>query len=252
MVCAERKINKVFKLKHGVELKLLKKPKKPIIIEGFPGFGLVGNISTEFLIEHLNAKLIGYIKLEELPPVTAVHEGKIIQPISIFYDELNNIIIFHVLTPAHGIEWKLVECMLKIAAELEAKEIISIEGVLGGAEETEPRAFYYTNRSENKPRFEKAGVDELREGIVVGVTGALLLEREPSISCIFIETKTGVPDAKAAAKAIQILDIYLGLKVDYRPLLKRAEKFEAKIKRLLQQAKAMEVEREKKKLSYIV
>ena len=41
-----------------MELKLDKKPKNPIIIEGFPGFGFVGTIATEFLIDHLNAKPI--------------------------------------------------------------------------------------------------------------------------------------------------------------------------------------------------
>jgi len=39
-----------------MNFELSKKPKNPIILEGFPGFGLVGTISTEYLIEHLNAE----------------------------------------------------------------------------------------------------------------------------------------------------------------------------------------------------
>jgi predicted ATP-grasp superfamily ATP-dependent carboligase len=35
-----------------MEIKLTKKPSKVKIIEGFPGLGLNGTISTELLIEH--------------------------------------------------------------------------------------------------------------------------------------------------------------------------------------------------------
>ena len=37
----------------SMELILSKKPKGVTIVEGFPGFGLIGTIATEFLIEHL-------------------------------------------------------------------------------------------------------------------------------------------------------------------------------------------------------
>ena len=42
-----------------MEIKLTKKPQNPTLIEGFPGFGLIGTITTEFLIEHLKAEKIG-------------------------------------------------------------------------------------------------------------------------------------------------------------------------------------------------
>ncbi len=37
-----------------MEYEITVKPKSPIILEGFPGYGLVGTIVTEFLIKHLN------------------------------------------------------------------------------------------------------------------------------------------------------------------------------------------------------
>ena len=42
-----------------MKIVLTEKPKNAILIEGFPGFGLVGTITTEFLIDHLKAKKIG-------------------------------------------------------------------------------------------------------------------------------------------------------------------------------------------------
>ena len=69
------------------EVKLTKTPKNPIIIEGFPGFGLVATISTEYLINHLKTEVIGRFWLEDLPATIAIHDSKVINPIEIHYNE---------------------------------------------------------------------------------------------------------------------------------------------------------------------
>jgi len=68
-----------------VELELWKKPKGATIIEGFPGYGLVGPITTEFLIDHLKTEQIGQFVSNELPATVAVHEGKVIHPMAVHY-----------------------------------------------------------------------------------------------------------------------------------------------------------------------
>ncbi len=233
-----------------MEIQLAKKPKNPIIIEGFPGFGLVGNISTEFLIEHLNAELIGSIRVEETSPMIAIHEGKVVHPIGVFYNKKNNIIILHVITSAQGIEWQMADVIKKLAKELQAKEIICLEGVVGN-EKDSTRSFYYTNKKDSSKRFDEANITQLKEGIVVGVTGALLLEKELPVSSVFVETHSAMPDSKAAAKVIEVLDKYLGLSVDYKPLLKQAEAFEKKLKTIMSQKDSITDQQKKKKLSYI-
>ena len=67
-----------------------KKPKSPIIVEGFPGFGLVGTIATEYLIRHLDAEEIGRIRVKEIAPVIAVHDGRPVEPLGIFYSKKHN------------------------------------------------------------------------------------------------------------------------------------------------------------------
>ena len=74
-----------------MEIKLKQKPQNPIIIEGFPGVGLIGTITTEYLIKHLDAKPIGHIWSKDLSPVAAIHDGKDIQPLEIFYAKKKNI-----------------------------------------------------------------------------------------------------------------------------------------------------------------
>jgi len=55
--------------KEEIKLNLTKNPKGVTIIEGFPGFGLVGTIATGFLIEHLKCEKIGTYFFET-PPAT--------------------------------------------------------------------------------------------------------------------------------------------------------------------------------------
>ncbi len=240
-----------------MEIQLTKKVKSPIIIEGFPGFGLVGTIATEFLIKHLNAKPIGKIWSEELLPIAAVHEAKIVEPLGIFYDEKNNILILHALSGVNTLEWKISESLLQLAKQVNAKEIISIEGV--ASPDNKINTYYFSNSEPRKKDFEKAGVGSLREGLVIGVTGALLLKAERlscKLSCVFVESQVGLADSKAAAKVIEVLDNLLGLKVDYKPLLKAAVAFEQKLKTMLQKSKDAQVAKEnsyasKEELNYL-
>lgn len=229
-----------------MNFELSKKPKSPVILEGFPGFGLVGTISTEYLIEHLNAEKIGQINMEESPPMVAIHQGKVIDPVGIYYSKRYNIVIIHAVMPVTGVEWKLANVIQELAKKLNAKEVISIEGVGGQGKKTS--SYYYTNFSK---KLEKLGISRLDEGIIMGVTGALLLKKDLKLSCIFAETHSALPDSRAAAKIIEELDKYLGLKVDPKPLIEKAERFETKLKDILQKGQLAGKEKDKKELSYM-
>ena len=236
-----------------MEVILKKKPKSPTIIEGFPGFGLIGTIATEFLIDHLKTEQIGKIMMDELPPMVAIHDSKVVEPMGIFYSKKYNLVILHVISPVTGIEWKLSKALAQLAKMLKAKEIISIEGVGSvNAGTTDPRTFYYANAQKNVKKFSKIGIEPLKEGIIMGVTGTVLVSMgNMPLSCIFAETHSELPDSKAAARVIQALDKYLGLKVDSKPLLKQAEVFESKIKGILSKSKESKELQDKKKLSYV-
>lgn len=230
-----------------MQIELTEKPKNSILIEGFPGLGLVGTITTEFLIDHLKARRIGRIFSDSISPMVAVHDSKVVEPLGIFYDDKTNIVILHALINVNGLEWKIADAIEQLAKELKVKEIISIEGVGGmsdasaamvigqeGQQEEETKAYHF---SDDTKKWEKAGSIQLKEGIVIGVTGALLLNlKEFPLSCVFAQTYSKLPDSRAAAKIVEILDNYLNLKIDYKPLLKKAEEFEGKVKKLLEQS----------------
>lgn len=233
------------------EIMLKKKPKKPTIIIGFPGFGLVGTIATEFLIDHLKTESIGSIWLERLPAMIAVHESKVVQPIGIHYHKKLNLVIIHGVTSVLGLEWKIAQAVLGVAKTLDATQILSIEGIGSGAQTKDITVYHWCNQEAAKKKLEKI-TKPLKEGIVMGVTGALLIRgKEANQSCFFAETHSQLPDSKAAAKIIEILDQYLGLGVDYQPLLAQAERFEEKLRELLTQSQQASTEQAKKNLSYM-
>ena len=233
-----------------MKIELSKKPKSPTIVEGFPGFGLVGTISTGFLIDHLNCEKIGRVYFEDAAPTIAIHDGKVIDPISIYYNKKYNLIIVHSISNVLGLEWKAAGIVLDLCKQLSCKELISIEGV-GAAGGKGGRIFYYTTHKAKEKALQKIGIEPLNEGIIVGVTSSLLLKGGHPMTAFFAESISNMPDSKAAAKVIESLDGYLGLKVDYKPLLKQAQDFENKLKQLLKQGSKTQSQQEKKRLSYI-
>ena len=233
------------------KFKLDKKPKNPIIIEGFPGFGLVGTITTEYLLEHLETERIGRILFKEAPAMVAIHDNKLVEPFGIFYNKKHNLVIIHAINSGQGLEWKIADEIVDLAKELDAKEIISIEGVGTAKPSGKSRTFFFANNKQKQKQFEKMGIQSLGEGIIMGVTSALLLKVEKfPMSCVFAEATTKMPDSKAAAKVIEVLDQYLNIDVDTAPLLETAKKFEEKLKGLVESTNKASKVRDAKKMSY--
>jgi len=229
-----------------MEIELFEKPKKDaVVIEGFPGFGLVSTITTEFLIDHLKAKMIGKIKTDKIQPLIAIHKGQIVEPLGIFYSVKENIVIVRAISPVKDIEWELTDALMKFYKDVKAKELISIEGISSDGKPPEPEAFYYSNQKARSNRFEGMKIRKLEEGIIMGVT-ASLLSKMPETTFIFAEAYADLPDSRAAAKVIEVLDRYLGLNVDYKPLLKKAQTFEGQIKDILMKGMAASKMKDKK------
>jgi predicted ATP-grasp superfamily ATP-dependent carboligase len=92
---------------------------------------------------------------------------------------------------------------------------------------------------------------ELKEGILVGVTSALLLKNNFPITALFAETHSELPDSKASAQIIQVLNKYLNLDVDTKPLLEQAKRFEDKLNTIIRQGANVQSQIKKKQLNYV-
>ncbi len=216
------------------------------IICGFPSFGLIGTISTEFLINHLGAVEVAVFHYEEIPPTLAIHQGKIVKPMAVYYDKSHNIVLINIMVSTKGVEWKIADCMAKFAKEINAKRILNLEGVAGGPEQKGNIKLYYVGDH----KFAEFGVEHLKESILLGVVAGLL-QRVNNVSCIFASTESKLPDSKASAKIIEVVDKYLNLNVDYKPLLKQAELFQDKLQKIVERSNEAIESVKKKDLSYV-
>ena len=244
-----------------MEIVLDKKPKSPVVISGFPGVGMVGAIAAEFLIQHLVTEKIGKVILDKSPALVAIHEGKLIEPFSVYYSKKHNIAVIHSILAVPGTEWQAAVALLKICATLKARELISVEGVAssgtadGEAQDrgsSESKIFYYTTSEAKGKALAKQKMESLKEGVIMGPTSAVLIKTTKlPVTCFFAQTYDQLPDSNAAAQVIRALDGYLGLKVDYKPLLKLAAKFEEKLRTIMSQSRQAEDLRDKKQMSYV-
>jgi len=228
---------------------LKEKPKSPIIVEGFPGLGLIGTISTEYLIKHLGAKSIGYISSQNLTPMVAIHESKVVQPLEVYYVKRKNLVILHALADIRGMEWEIADALVQLYTMLKAKEIISLEGILG--QNKEVNGYYYSSNLKNKG-ITKTKADQLKEGVIMGVTAALLLKNQEMVTTgLFVETHSKLPDSRAAAKIIEMLDGYLSLGVDYKPLEQAAAEFEEKLQGYVEKMRNTAKKTDEKAVNYV-
>ena len=234
-----------------MRLVLTKKPKGVRIVEGFPGFGLIGTIATEFLMEHLDTEKIGIVEMDEIPAMIAIHQNKVIEPISIHYNKKHNIVLIHAINVGKNLGWQLAAVISELAKALSAKEIISLEGV-GSPNAEGGRVFFYATQNSTVGKKLQGVANPLNEGIIVGVTGALLAKHTTTpLIALFAEARNNMPDSKAAAHIIEALSAYTGLKVDTAPLLQQAKIFEQKLKGIVSKGKKAEQVQEAKHLSYV-
>jgi uncharacterized protein len=233
-----------------MELHLSHKPRSPIIITGFPGLGLVGSIASEFLINHLKMRKVGKIVLKHTTAMVAVHQQQLVDAVSIYHDEKYNIVVVHALSSPQKQEWELAKEIETLIKMLNAREIVCMEGV-AGAGKKDVQTFYFSTVESRKRLLEAAGLRPLEEGVIIGLTAALLSTAPQEVTCLFAETASQLPDSKAAAALIKALDAYVGLQVDYKPLLVEAQKFEDKLRSILIQGQKAQELSEKKWMNYV-
>lgn len=213
--------------------------KKPTLIEGFPGIGLVGTISASFIAEKLKMEQLGYLVSDKFPPITAVHNYAPLHPARIYKSKKHNLIVlFSEFVIPISIVHKLSHAIVEWSEKRKIKQIISLGGIgLKGEQDT---VFGIASNSTLTKTLEKNGVKLIKEGATTGVSGVMLAEcaarNIPAIS-LLAEAKPNYLDPRGAALVLDAVKKIVNLPIDTKELVKEADSIETKIKEIIDNAK---------------
>ena len=226
----------------AIEFHFIAKPKlkKPILVEGFPGLGLVGTISASYLVEKLKMEPLGYITGDQFPPLAAVHNHKPLYPARMYYSQKYDLIVFisEFVIPIGSVS-ELAEKIYEFSKKNKVRQIVSLGGISIKGEQDEVYAI--TSLPELSHEIEKIKTVKLiKEGATTGVTGVLLargaVEGYPVVS-LLAESQEGYMDPKAAAMVLEVLKEILKINLDTKALEEEAKLIDDKVKNVMSKAK---------------
>ncbi|MCX6776212.1 MAG: proteasome assembly chaperone family protein [Candidatus Micrarchaeota archaeon] len=213
--------------------------KKPILVEGFPGIGLVGTIASSYLVEKLKMDLLGHITSEKFPPIAAVHNKIPLHPARIYKSQKNNLLVLfsEFIIPLQSIH-DLSEKILDWCIEREVKEIISLGGIV--LKDQGDVVFGIASTPKLVEQLEANGIKTIKEGATTGVSGVLLADcysrKFPAVS-LLADSKPEFLDPKAAALVIEALKKLINVKVSTEELVCESVNIEGRMKEIMYKAR---------------
>ena len=216
---------------------VLPEVKRPILIEGYPGIGLVGHIVGNFLAKELKMDMIGYVESPFIPPMSIVLEGKPNPPLR-FYGKDNIIVAVADIYVPPTLVNEIARELVRYLSEMKAEKVISIGGIGIGFFKDKMEVWGVGASEELNKKLEEAGAKILQYGSIMGMSGKLLWEagREGLEAYVLLgETFGDRPDPRAAANVIEVLKKLTPIEVSTEPLIKEAEMIEEQLRKMHEQ-----------------
>ncbi|MGC2288320.1 MAG: PAC2 family protein [Thermoplasmata archaeon] len=213
-----------------------------ILLSCFPSAGLAPTVAGHYILQALKLPRIGTLASEDFPPLAVVQGGRVNPPVRAYANkELILVLSEFPLLP--GLMNPLAAALIGMSTQLKAGRILGLEGIVphpsdADAADTEsktPDEMVWYAGSGSSPHlpeeYKAAGVRTMGDGVIGGVSGALLVEGLTAhipVSVLLVSaTDAGYPDHRAAAKIIEVIDQVLPhVKIDTKPLRTQAEMIE--------------------------
>ena len=215
--------------------------KSPIILAGFPGIGLVGNIVATQIASELKMTQIGTIESRLFPPITVLFDGLTHAPVRIYEDPQNNFIVVLSDILIHPmIAYDIGKAVIGWARSLNAKLNIPIAGIATMREE---RTVYAAATGVEQLSLVKDKTETLVTGSISGIAGSIMNESHinklPAL-CLLGETQGPTPDPRAAARVIDVVSNILNLNISTQKLIEEADQIETELHKLAEQVQGAE------------
>lgn len=124
----------------------------PLLIAGFPGPGLVGSISTSFIIETLKLRQIACVESEFIVPGVIYVGGKLRHRFRLYANNEGTICVIVCETPilVQGI-YHILDAVMKWALESSVTSVLVLEGIpMQGIPDSKRHPFILSNSEENR------------------------------------------------------------------------------------------------------
>ena len=222
------------------------KLKSPVVIEGFPGIGMVGTIGASYLAETLGMTLIAHISSSHFPPIAAVHDYVPVSPARIYASEKHDLIVlFSEFVIPPEVVYPLTQKIIEFAKAKKAKAIYSLAAI---ASPVPDQNFYaIASTKQMGEMLKKAKVELVREGATQGVSGLLIAEcanRQFPAANLMIQT--GFPlDPVGAARLLDKTGELTGRKFDTAKLRQQGQQAQEKLAKSFEKIKELGKDYEK-------
>ena len=178
-----------------------------MMIVGFPSIGLVSSIAANFIIRTSKLERVAGLMSNSFPPYAFIHKGVPSPPVRIYAGERQCkdgeqcqqvVTVAAEFMPKPEQVRPLAERLLDYCSEKGIETIVALEGInWPGNEEME--IFGAGSTNESREMLKKYGVEELKEGMVSGISGVLLFEGEVrgiNVICLLGPARPNFPDAR--------------------------------------------------------
>jgi uncharacterized protein len=242
-----------------------KKLNSPILIAGFPGAGLVGSISTSYIINKLQMNQMACVESEFIVPGVIYAEGKLRHPFRLYSNEEGDVCVLVCEAPimVHGM-YSVLDTVVKWALNNKVKEVMILDGIAveglpdskrmpiilssDGRAADAANLIHDNNNSDvtNKEEKEEEEDDDGSSNIypttafIGGIAGGILsscLSNGIASKALLISAARGMPDPEGAAILIESLSKITNnesLKIDTQQLRKQGASLKMRMEKIIQ------------------
>ena len=239
-----------------------KKLHSPILIAGFPGPGMVGSISTSYIINKLHMNQIACVESEFIVPGVIYAEGKLRHPFRLYSNERGNVCVLVCEAPVmiQGI-YSVLDTVMKWALHNNVREVIVLDGIpveglpdskrtsivlsSDGREADAANLIHDYSLDVTEKEEERTAEDNLSgtypiTAFVGGLSGGILsscLSNGIASKALLVYAARGIPDPEAAAILIESLGKVSEnktLEIDTQELRKQGATLKTKMEKIIQ------------------
>jgi uncharacterized protein len=241
---------------------------KSVLIAGFPGPGLVGSISTSYIIDKLNMQQIACVESQYISPGVIFIDGKLRHPFRLYANEAGNVCVLVCEAPLmiNGIH-SVLDTVMDWAIKNTIQEVLVLDGVpvqgiprsdrhttilqstemennitKDNSNEKEGNISISDNKGHIQSNFNNSAIEESLKKyttFIGGIAGGLLsacLSNQIPCAAILVPSSCGIPDPEGAALLIESYNSIIkdeNLKIDTTQLKEQGQILKRQLEQII-------------------